>query len=787
MSRSNNRLFFVLVACILFVETISAQLPESTPILTNTKETGAISTAEKIYLHSDKSFYTAGEILWFKIYVLNAQTNHLSLKSKVAYVELLDAKNTPLLQAKIALNGKGGNGSFQLPLGLTSGYFKLRCYTNWMKNQGLGSFFEKQITVVNPLKSLESNTAVAPSLYRLDIFPEGGDLVKGLLSRVAFKFSKNNGKGADGRGYLLDEKDTVLRFQPFKFGLGSFDFRPQPGHVYKIVFVANDGNIISKILPEPVDKGYVMRVEEFENRLKVTVRTNVSAGYPEVFLQAQTRGETKTTQRSVVADGIATFYVAKSDLGEGVSQLTVFDNQKQPVCERLFFMRPVLSQIGTLTTDKSVYSTRSQVSLLSDSATAMSASSLAVYQLDPLQTPETVNISNYVWLISELRGEVEDPAYYFSSDKEDVKQATDYLMLTQGWRRFQSKESSGKKAANQFTSESSGQLITARVTDKQTNEPASDVQVFLSIPTTKFKLFSSRSDKNGFVRFAVQDYSGPGDLILQTNSQKDSVYKIEILSPFSTDYTDPIASDPLLEKSNAGSLVNHSVDMQTQQIYLHDSIRKFLSPFIQDTFPYYGQSIYTYKLDDYTRFTTMEEVLREYVREINVGVKGSGSSLRIKMFNEDERELYTQDLLVTVDGVPFFNPNVIFTVDPLKIRKIDIITKNYVLGNSIYHALANFVSYQGDFKNFEPDSKATVIDYEGLQLQREFYSPDYSTEGLRNSRLPDLRSTLYWQPNVSTTNLTFYTGDNKGKYIAVLQGMTPDGKTIFRSVTFEVK
>jgi uncharacterized protein YfaS (alpha-2-macroglobulin family) len=89
---------------------------------------------EKIYLHSDRSFYLAGEICWFKLYDVDASFNKPLEMSKVAYVELLNDKNKPVLQAKIALDEGFGNGSFQLPADLESGKYKIRAYTNWMKN-----------------------------------------------------------------------------------------------------------------------------------------------------------------------------------------------------------------------------------------------------------------------------------------------------------------------------------------------------------------------------------------------------------------------------------------------------------------------------------------------------------------------------------------------------------------------------------------------------------------------------------------------------------------------------
>jgi hypothetical protein len=152
----------------------------------------------------------------------------------------------------------------------------------------------------------------------------------------------------------------------------------------------------------------------------------------------------------------------------------------------------------------------------------------------------------------------------------------------------------------------------------------------------------------------------------------------------------------------------------------------------------------------------------------------------------NERELYTDDILVMVDGIPLFYPNKIFDLNPLKLKRIDILPVNYVLGDAVFHAMANFVSYGNPYPGLPLDRNAVTIDDEGLQLQRAFYAPAYATEEQRSSRLPDLRTTLLWMPNVTSRQPVFYTGDNKGRFVAVLQGIDADGKAFSTSTTFSV-
>ncbi len=739
--------------------------------------------SEKLYVHTDKNFYTAGEIVWFKIYKIGAPEQSAVL-SKVAYIEILDEHHSAIAKAKIALDEKGGSGSIELPLSATSGYYTFRAYTSWMKNFDATVFFDKRVTIVNPLKSLNAEEKTV-RYGTIDFFPEGGNLVNGIPSQIGFKASNADGETASGKGFLLNEKnDTLLRFLPYKFGIGNFLFTPDAAHSYKAVFIFDDNSIVAKPLPQIYPQGYVMHVEEEDENYKVIVRSNKSSAYPELFLIAQNHGVVKVAKKNVIAGGVTVFSLDKSELGQGITQITIFNNEKQPVCERLVFIPPALKTNLEIKTSKEIYNSREQVSL-SLSSSVPANLSLSVYKLDALQTKDAVDINGYVWLESELGSGIENPQYYLSNT-EEAKKAADNLMLTYGWRRFKWEQVLTDTAAIQFSPELSGQVISCKVTEAKTGKPARDVQVFLSIPETSYKLYFGSSDDSGVVKINVKDFFGSSELILQTKDDQPG-YQIEVLNPFFEDYSAISYPSFAVYDDEKALLENHSIAMQAQHIYRGDSIQQFLPPVIKDTFPFFGQALYTYHLDDYTRFTTMEEVLREYVREINVGVKGSGD-LKFKIFNENNRENYTNDILVVVDGVPVFNTAKIFSIDPLKIRSLDVVNTNYVLGTSIFYGLASFSTYKGNHTGIDIDPRAINLDYEGLQIKREFYSPDYSSERQRQSRIPDLRTTLFWSSDITTNQkIRFYTGDNKGKYIAVVQGLDSNGEPVTSASEFEVK
>lgn len=100
--------------------------------------------------------------------------------------------------------------------------------------------------------------------------------------------------------------------------------------------------------------------------------------------------------------------------------------------------------------------------------------------------------------------------------------------------------------------------------------------------------------------------------------------------------------------------------------------------------------------------------------------------------------------------------------------------------------------YNGKMEGYELDPRATLIDYKGLQLQREFMAPVYENQNQIDSRIPDFRHLLHWSANINTTskgkiNTSFYTSDVPGKYAIILQGISKQGQPIYKQTIFTVK
>jgi hypothetical protein len=744
---------------------------------------------EKIYLHTDKNFYQTGEIIWFKAYAVDASFHKPLDLSKVVYVELLDKSNHPVLQAKIKMDSAEGNGSFYVPVNLNSGSYQLRAYTNWMKNFDEAFFFRKTIMVINAQKLSDVVKKNIDSTCDIQFFPEGGNLVNGFQSKVAFKVNDKYGKGVDCSGSVVNENgETVVSFQALKFGMGSFVFMPGKGHLYKAIIRVGNGHTISKPLPAAFEKGMVMTIQENAMNINVMVKANVDERT--VYLVAQTRGVIKKMISSSLENGAGNFVINKGDLSEGITQLTLFNENKQPVCERLYFVFPLEKDSLQVQPDKENYGNRSRVKIdVRSSNVSKASASVAVYRIDSLQQFDDMNVGDYLLLSSDLKGSIESPSYYFSKDKDAVA-AVDNLMLTQGWRRFDWKSilQDGDPSLT-YEPEIKAHIVNAKVIDVRNGLPATGVECYLSVPGTRAIFLSNLSNDSGHVKFEMRNMYGAAEVIAQTNSMRDSVYRIDVQNPFSEKYTNDSLERFYLPVNNPATLAEQSVATQVQNIYTGNRQRQFTDTAF-DTSLFYAKPDLSYLLDNYVRFTTMEEVLREYVQLVNV--RRRGGKYHFDVYDNNSQKMLSNDPLVLLDGVPVFDMDKMIAYDPLKVRQLDVLTRRFYFSHFVYDGVLNFVTYKGDLPGYELDPKATVFDYESLQSQREFYSPKYETDVDAASHLPDFRNVLFWSPSLKLTTgnvstIEFYTSDKKGKYVVVVQGIDVNGKCLSGTHYFEVK
>jgi hypothetical protein len=767
---------------------------------------------EKLFVHIDRSFYLAGETIWFSLYEIDARSNRLVSFSSIAYIEVLDPDDSAVLQAKVEMSNGRGDGSFSIPLSVPSGNFLFRAYTSWMKNFGPDFYYMQPLTILNTLNdsagentpsSLPADTIRA----RIRLFPEGGNLVDGLSSLIAIEALDRQGKGVSCDGAITDQhNDTVARFHSGPAGIGKFTFTPAAGNSYLAV-ASIDHGIVSQPLPAGYDRGYVMHLEDNGGpQVRVTVHAAGPIQNPIVYFFVHTRGQVKAIQMNYLIDAQTTFYLDKDSLGDGISHLTVFNGDRLPVCERLYFKQPNKRLHISIANLSPNYSARSPVSIglsaADDAGNPLPAElSMSVFRLDSFQSIPAANIIDWLLLSSDLttiptsptidpENRPTDPANAASwlTDPTSVA-ALDDLLLTRGWSRFRWEDIlNDRKPAFEFLPETNGPVILAKVLDRKTGQPPAPLIGYLSVPGQHFKLAAALSRPNGNIYFHLDNLYGSKTLIALTNSLRDSNCRIDLINPWS----DRFARLPLPPVQYAAGwsdqLLQRTIDAQAENAYLTGRKHR-LGALAADTVAFYGTADLNFNLDEYVRFVTMDEVIREFVDNVRIRLKSGHSYFRVRnaLFNL----FFDDDPLLLIDGIPVFNADKLVATDPAKIEKIEVVSHRYVLGPSITDGVVNFRSYDGEFAGYELDPNAVVIQYNGLDRHREFYTPVYDAGNKGMPSIPDFRTELLWAPNIridatGKAKLPLYTSDLKGKFALVVQGITRDGLAGYSMVTFSV-
>lgn len=744
---------------------------------------------EKVFVHTDKNSYLTDEVLWFKIYDINGVTNTPFRFSKVGYVELLDEDYQPVLRTKVALAKDNGAGSFLIPSSLPSGSYLLQAYTSWMKNYSPALFFSQFVHIENPAQDKRPDGQIDSPDYDVQICPEGGNLVSDIQSTIGIRVANHWGQGIDFKGYIIDEnKDTLTSFQSLKFGIGRFVFTPSAKMQYQAVIRLNHGKEIRRPLPKIHNTGFVLHLEDEGDKVKIDVVASFES--EQAYLVVHSHQAVQLAELLSLKNCHGQLIIDKHKLGDGISYITLFDKEKKPVCERLYFKYPDKKLDIAVKTDRNQYGTREKVSVNlhtsnSPGQALESTISISVYRINEQSGNDWKDIYSYIWLESELKGTVEHPSFYFKQRNKQVDSALDNLMLTQGWRRFHQDDAlKDTTPPFKYIPELYGHVIQAVITDKRNRKPLKDALVYLSVLGKWPRVYGYKSDSLGAVYFESDKMYGRNLIALQSNIS-DS-FQISVLSPYAEKFFNRSFPKKTVYKNSSDWSDNYYLWNRIQHVYNSDWQKRFIDRRL-DSIPFFGKPSKTYILDNYVRFTKMEEVIREYVQEVSVRRKGN--DFHLMTLNATAFEvpgatslgtMFEDDPLVLVDGIPVFDINKVIAFDPLKVKKLDVLAKRFFQGPLEADGIINFTTYKGDLENFPLDPNTVILDYDGLQKQREFYSPVYEGESQKNSRRPDFRSLLFWSPEIHTDTLgngvcSFYTSDLPGNYLMLINGITADG------------
>jgi TonB-dependent SusC/RagA subfamily outer membrane receptor len=878
--------------------------------------------SEKLYLQTDKTFFKPGEDIWFSAYLVNGTDHTAQAASHVVYVELINPRGNVEKTLTLLAQKNHLHGDFHLDESAPGGIYKLRAYTQWMKNAGEEAFFQKEIQVQkvltprlllkleferkaygagaqvvadlemkdlknNPLNNqtvryyvllagnpyLQANAmtdasgkasirfslpadlqttdgllnittehdgnpeSIARSIpivlneIALQFFPEGGNLVAHVPGRVAFKATNEFGKPADIEGYITDKSGIpVSQFKSFHHGMGAFAFTPLPDQTYQ-VHLTKPATTQIYALPEVVAKGYTLRVDSVEKqRMQVSFHSPVSKT---VYVVAQVRGNIYFTKEIQARTGLNNFEIPLHDFPIGVAQVTLFDYNQIPRCERLAFVNAHRKMHIAVTTDKKQYAPREKVELTvrttdEDSLPVPAQLSLSVAddRLLSFADDKQDNILSYLLMSSDLKGVIDEPSFYFKPNEPKAPQALDYVLLTHGWRRFTWQQVTEGPRATVFLPETTGSL-SGVILDAQTFQP-------LSATVTLFELDEKRRSaqlKTGpSGRFVFQQVNPK--VPLQVFAQAGSVSPTHILIRLDQESANPnmaakatktdfawqqeiitekavaakVSPQPAGEAKRADKIVsakNEKPAADAEEVSLGElSLSADIQSLSEVVVVGYGQqekkdvtgAVAIIATNELFPPSNLQTQLQGRIAGIQVvqsdGAPGSDTRVQVR----GSGSFVQSNPLYVVDGVPTDNPELVSTGDIESITVIKSGQAAALYGSRGSQGVIAITTKKREYyrrsiaHNKLPMSQLYIAERK-FSVVREFFSPVYDPRKPVTER-NDFRSTIYWNPVVQTdartgtTHLSFYNSDQVSSFRIITEGLSTHGLVGRSEITY---
>src|SRR6185437_3088269 len=295
---------------------------------------------EKIYVQFDKQLYSAGETIWFKGYLFTGADP--SLLSKNFYAELSDPSGAIIQRKVYPISESSVAGNFDLPAKLTARHLHFRAYTTWMTNFDTAFYFEKDIKIYDNKLDSSGTVTLIPRQTKLSFFPEGGDLVGGVESMVAFKAEDQFGFPINVKGSVQDKSGKeILTFSSEHDGMGKFLLTPDAGDSLRAVWLDAHGIEHRTGLPHVMSTGVVIRALPGNQKVLFSVARS-SEGGPElkhlVIIAHMHQHLVYKAKINLEDNFMSGGTIPTGQLPSGVLELTVFNADLLPMAERVVFV-----------------------------------------------------------------------------------------------------------------------------------------------------------------------------------------------------------------------------------------------------------------------------------------------------------------------------------------------------------------------------------------------------------------------------------------------------------------
>jgi hypothetical protein len=811
-----NKFYFRVLLFLALLPSASIAFAQSeSAFLSNTIDALSKQPAqETVYLHLDKPNYGFGDTIWYKAYTVIGQKHQLSALSGVLYVELISPSDSLVTRQSIPLVSGVGWSDIPLPLGLKPGGYHVRAYTRWMQNFGSEAFDEQRVVIggIAPI------AAIPQEKCDVQFFPEGGELVNGVRSRVAVKALCSSGFGEDIRGIIEDSSGNVVAdFSTQHLGMSVFALVPEAGKTYHARINIEGETAFTANLPKAKPIGYTLSINNSEkDSIYVKIATNdktLAADKDKTFyIIAQSNGRVYYTTQGKLEGITYTASIAKNRFPEGMAQFTLFNQTGEPVAERIAFIENKADELNiSITTNNQAYSTRDRVTLnlsATDSANKSISGSFSVAvinesKVNPDENNENTMLNNLL-LTSELKGYIEQPNYYFTSQSEKTKADLDLLMLTQGYRCYEWKQIltnptnlSAERQVQQYLPERS-QELSGVITAKDGKPLPNSLITLAAIKQGIFR--DTTADDNG--RFTFNNLNIIDTATVVMNARKANKGSNVKIKPEQPDYpkimpapylTGLVITDTAKAKQQIANYWQEQKNYSFKKGRMLKTVRikgikRHQQPIIANSSNLHGGGNAD-QVITYDQMGDGPDLASRLLGKINfVTFSSSGAPVNIRS---------TSKMAIIVDGITLsgdrlndINADDVYSVEVLRTGFAKAIYGSSLPGDGALVITTKRGVPPVNPASVHPDG-LVAINYAGFYKAKAFYTPKYGSPKKENEP-PDTRSTIYWNPNILTdkdgkATMEFYNNDTKGTYRVVVEGIDDDGKLGRAVYRYEVK
>ena len=678
-----------------------------------------------------------------------------------------------------------------------------------------------------------SKTIVTDDNLDLQFFPESGELVDGLMSRVGFKALGSDGNGRIVEGEIVNSQDEVIAtFKSNKMGMGSFVLtKPDStqSYVARLKSRSEHDRILEYPLPSVVSRGNILAVVKRGEAIKVTSASNYLKN-DSILIRVSCRGVAYFDIKGLLHEGRLSFTLPVKSLPEGIIAFTMLDRSNIPVAERLFFNERPESRVNIeLSTDKQSYAQREQTTLKikttsSDGKGLTTGLSVLVFNNDlegKIQSTRQ-HILSYFLLSSDLKGRIEAPGFYF--DKNIYRQDDlDVLMLTQGWRKYNYSRPAGIIRYQPEKSLSVSGTISGIISKKSKKK----FHLTLITLDTLHRFYFQTIDSLGRFNFNIPDQFGKDlKVVIKSTNKfgKNRNTTIKLDKPVS-----PVISFYYLSTvEKADSTVYSLVEKNSERKRVEDSFRMTEG----------NTLLKEVEINGYNMTPLREYMMKKYGKPV---VVISGKALREKeekwsfglysvlMFHYSDIIKIVHrgnDMYARVIGAPSYKPGdgvTLIVIDGIPVREYDYPLVAYIPPGEIksFEIIRSAKNFSKLYLEADPGTPirdvptigSVIAIYtragkglygvqkpEGLlyatvpvfSQPKEFYAPKYTNVSATDRAKPDLRTLVHWQPGIVTDStgnvaISFYNADYTGEMKVIVEAISGNGKIGYKELIFNVE